>query len=130
MAQSFYGHVLIIACGYLALSGTATKHLPDSASIQRHDPNDRRCTDGLNYTLLYFYILIILYRENMTKKTVLFKEIFTAAFLPTTATAAVIINDPILVSTSQNIAVACTSDGSITVTYSIILNIIFSDSGN
>jgi hypothetical protein len=34
MAQSLYGHALIIPCGYLALSGTVTMHPPDSYSTQ------------------------------------------------------------------------------------------------
>ncbi|MCL5667633.1 MAG: hypothetical protein M1593_01265, partial [Candidatus Thermoplasmatota archaeon] len=47
----------------------------------------------------------------MNRKTFLFLAIFTAALLPATATAAVIINDPILVSTSQNNAVVYITDG-------------------
>ena len=47
----------------------------------------------------------------MNRKTFLFLAIFTAALLPATATAAVIINDPILVSTSQNNAVVYLTDG-------------------
>ncbi|MHB1708817.1 MAG: hypothetical protein ACYCT2_05005 [Thermoplasmataceae archaeon] len=47
----------------------------------------------------------------MNRKTFLFLAIFTATLLPATATAAVIINDPILVSTSQNNAVVYITDG-------------------
>ena len=47
----------------------------------------------------------------MNRKTFLFLAIFTAALLPATATAAVIINDPILVSTSQNNAVVYITNG-------------------
>lgn len=47
----------------------------------------------------------------MNRKTFLFLAIFTAALLPATATAAVIINDPILVSTNQNNAVVYLTNG-------------------
>jgi len=47
----------------------------------------------------------------MNRKTFLFLAIFTAALLPATATAAVIINDPILVSTTQNNAVVYIANG-------------------
>jgi len=47
----------------------------------------------------------------MNRKTFIFLAIFTAALLPATATAAVIINDPILVSTNQNNAVVYIENG-------------------
>ncbi|MEM0155904.1 MAG: hypothetical protein QW597_04815 [Thermoplasmataceae archaeon] len=47
----------------------------------------------------------------MNRKTFLFFAIVTAALLPATATAAIIINDPILVSTHQNNAVVYIANG-------------------
>lgn len=47
----------------------------------------------------------------MNRKAFLFFAILTAALLPATATAAIIINDPILVSTHQNNAVVYFANG-------------------
>lgn len=47
----------------------------------------------------------------MNRKLFLFLAIFTAALLPVTATAALVINDPIIVATSQNNAVVYVANG-------------------